>query len=127
MMSFPSAASGLPTGAISAGGPSANAPSFAGGARAVTFSRVVTVADSSFATITVTLPRSTYPTYIIAAISAGAGVIQVQGNGPETYATAVTVNVPASLSLAGFPPSNTVGVQVEQFAASTLTGAVFYV
>jgi hypothetical protein len=117
---------GTPSLAIGGGPGAFSTPSATGGSKGVTFSRVVTIADSSFANITVSFPRSTFPLSLLATITAGAGVIQVQGNGVESYAVPVTVNVPANLSLAGFPNTGYVVVQVEQFAASTLAGVVFY-
>jgi hypothetical protein len=103
------------------------APAIVGGPRGVVFSRLVTVADTSFATTTVTLPRSSQPLYILLSVTAGAAVIQVQGNGPETYATTVSTTLPSTLQLPGFPQTTTVGVQSEILAAATLTGVVFYV
>ena len=107
-------------------GPRAGVPSYGGSARGAPFSRLVTLADTSFATITVTLPRSSKPLYIIASVSAGSANLQVQGNGVEYYAGAIAPNVPLTLSLSGFPETTSVNVQVEQFAASTLNGAVYY-
>jgi len=105
---------------------SASVPSFGGASKGVPFSRVVTVADSAFANITVTFPRSTKPISLVASISAGAGALQVQGLGQEFYAGAISPNVPLVLSLQGLPETTSIVVQVEQFAASTLSGAVFY-
>jgi hypothetical protein len=110
----------------SSGATGGGTPTYGGGAKGVPFSRVVTVADTSFATITVTLPRSTKPTKIVASVSAGSANIQVQGNGQEMYAGAIAPNVPLVLDLAGYPEVTSVPVQVEQFAASTLNGSVYY-
>jgi hypothetical protein len=97
-----------------------------GGARSVPFSRLVTVADSSFATTTVTLPRSSKPIKIVLAVTASAAIVQVQGNGPEVYSVTVSNTMPSVLDLTGFPETTTVGVQSEILGAATLTGSVFY-
>jgi len=108
--------------------PGSQAPSYAGSAKAVQFSRTVTVNDTSYATITVTLPRSSRPISLIATISTGTALIQVQGNGVEYYGGAISPNVPLTLSLAGFPETTSVNVQTEQLATSgsTLAGSLFY-
>lgn len=105
---------------------SSGTPQYAGGEKAVQFSRVVTLADTSFATITVSFPRSTKPTKIIISVSAGAALVQVQGLGPETYGGAVSPNVPLVIDLKGYPEATSIPVQVEQLAASTIAGSVFY-
>lgn len=107
-------------------GPLAGSISVRGGNKGVPFSRVVTVADSTFANITVTFPRSTKPIKVTAAVSAGSALVQVQGLGGEVYAGAVSPNLPADIFLSGLPETTYVVVQVEQFAASTLGGVVFY-
>jgi len=101
-------------------------PSTQGGAKAVQFSRSITVADSAFATITVTLPRSSKPIGVQLTISTGVALVQVQGNGVELYGTQVGPNVPSYLPLPNFPETTSVNVQVEQLAASVLAGSLFY-
>jgi hypothetical protein len=111
-------------GARSSG--ASNVGSTQGGAKAVQFSRAVTAADTAFATITVTLPRSSTPIAIKFTISAGTALVQVQGNGVELYGDQVGPNIPTVLPLPGFPETTSVNVQVEQLAASTIAGSLFY-
>lgn len=102
------------------------APSTSGNYKGVAFSRTVTAADASFATIDVSLPRSSKPIYIKSTISAVSAAIQVQGNGTELYSDAVAVNLPSTLQLTAFPESTYVNIQVEQFGASTFAGSLFF-
>jgi len=113
-------------GGGSASGSGTSVSSTQGGQKAVQFSRAVTAADTAFATITVTLPRSSKPIKIKFTISAGVALVQVQGNGVEYYGDQVGPNIPTVLPLAGFPETTSVNVQVEQLAASTLAGSLFY-
>ncbi len=97
-----------------------------GGNKAVPFSRVVTAADTAFASTTVNFPRSTKPKGIQLAVSAGAALVKVQGLGPETFAKAVSVNTPTYLDLSSYPETTSIIVQSEILAAATLIGAVDY-
>jgi hypothetical protein len=99
---------------------------FTGGSKAVQFSRTTTTADASFATITVTLPRSSKPIGMLVSVSTGIALVQVQGNGVELYGGSVSQNLPLQLNLPGFPETTSVNVQVEQLAVSTIAGSLFY-
>jgi hypothetical protein len=98
----------------------------AGAAKGVAFSRAVTAADTAFASTSVALPRSSKPLYLNLSVSAGAALVQVQGNGVEYYSTTVTVNQPTNLPLTGFPETTSVSVQSEILAAATLAGTLYY-
>jgi hypothetical protein len=108
------------------GGQGATPASTQGGQKAVQFSRTTTTADTVFATITVTLPRSSKPISIKFTVSTGVALVQVQGNGVEFYGDQVGPNIPTILPLSGFPETTSVNVQVEQLAVSTLAGSLFY-
>lgn len=97
-----------------------------GASKGVPFSRVVTIADTSFANITVTFPRSSKPIKVTLAVSAGSALAQIQGLGAELYAGVISPNLPADIVLTGLPETTYVVVQVEQLAASTIGGVVFY-
>ena len=103
-------------------------PGVKGAAKGVNFSRTVTVNDSSYANITVTFPRSSKPIYLLATISTGTALIQIQGLGAELYSGSISPNLPLVLSLSGLPETTYVVVQTEQLATSgsTLGGTVFY-
>ena len=103
----------------------AAASGFAAGPRSVPFSRTTTTTDSTFASTTVTFPRSTVPIVIHLASSVLA-LVQVQGNGKEMYAATVTANQPRDLYLPGFPETTTIVIQSKLPAKGSVAGAVDY-
>ena len=111
---------------IGRGAGSAAPQSTRGGPKGVNFSRAVTAADTVTVTLSVALPRSTKPIAAKFTISAGTALISVQGNGIETYGDQVGPNIPTVLPLDGFPETTYVVITVEQLAASTLAGTLYY-
>ena len=99
---------------------------YSGSPRSAPFTRHATTTDSTFASTTVTLPRSSKPLGIQLSLSALAGTVRVQGNGQEYYATAVVVNTPKYLPLSGYPEVTSVVIQSKLAGAAYLTGSVDY-
>jgi hypothetical protein len=95
------------------------------GSRAVQFSRSVTAADTTFASTTITFPRSSKPEAVFAG-STVAVSIQVQGNGVEFYGGALVPNVPLRIPLDNFPETTSLTIQTEILAAGAVAGSVFY-
>ena len=113
------------TGAVRGRSPQVGNP-LLGGPRSAPFTRHATTTDSSFASTTVTLPRSAVPQGVQVSISALAGTVRVQGNGVEYYATAVSVNNKSYLTLPSFPETTSIVIQSKLAGAAYLTGSVDY-
>jgi len=95
------------------------------GGKAAPFSRTASTTDSSFASTTVTLPRSSKPIGV-ALIATAACLVLIQGNGQEFYSRPVTPNVPSYISLGGYPEVTSVVVQSKFPAKGTVQGAIDY-
>jgi len=95
------------------------------GGKAQPFSRTASTTDSSFASTTVTLPRSTKPLGV-ALVTSAAVLIKIQGNGQEFFSRPVAPNVPSYIVLDTFPPTSTVVIQSKFPAKGTVLGAIDY-
>jgi len=112
-----------PTPPVGVGGYGISTPG--SGTRSAPFSRTASTTDASFASTTVTLPRSTKPIGVALSTTA-ACLVRVQGNGQEFFARAVSPNIPAYIVLDTYPPSLTVVIQSKFPAKGSLVGSIDY-